>query len=263
MSIANKHPSDLVWSQYLAGDLDWWGSRKLRKHLLSCSACQEEHDEMLIERDRFNSAPKRQDEIARLREKLPSREVVLRRPTPTFWGGWTVAIPVAAACAAVFLVIFLVQKPDSQHSSSMSNNLDSQPTLRIKGNDALVIYAEREGHVSVLKDECHSGDKLRARFWTDKKYAFIVGADDAESGLYPMYPMEKTVSRPVTETPTDTPDSWILDDNLGTQRIIAVFSDTPLAFDDLSRKIRLDEPGKTKLSIENAVVSEFVCKKVR
>ena len=250
----SRHLNDLLWSKYLTGELGWLEERRFRRHLSGCSECQEEHEAMLAEQQQFLASPDRKDEIARLKSHAQARQSVAERQFRVAGGGFQVklVIPVAAACVALAFGIFFMQKTEKT---------ESQSVLRTKGNNTLVIYAMRNGEVSVVKNVCHPADRLRARFWTDKKYVFIVGSDSAEQGIYPLYPMEETASVKVTESPSETSGSWILDENLGLQQIIAIFSDRPIAYSDLARDARLGPDGKYSIEIDEGAVSEFSCQK--
>lgn len=255
------HPSDFTWTKYLVGELSGREERQLRDHLKHCAECQREHDAMLAEQKSFLAAPERKRELAVLKQqeriKHVARESLKERP---FFKAWFLAVPVAAACAiALFLVYTVQQTPEPDSVSVSGSGVGS--AIRIKGNNTLVIYAKRDGKVSTLEDICHPGDNLRARFWTDKKYVFILGNDGAESDFYPLYPMEKTVSREVKENPTETPDSWVLDESLGVQHIVAVFSDKPLPFDEAVQSFRLTKAGGIVANDNKISLAAFQCQK--
>jgi len=245
------HPSDLSWSKFLSDDLGWWEKRGFTRHLQHCHECQRERDTLLAEQKAFDAAPERKSELDFLNSQARIKNIQLSFETRSSRWRWTVAAPLAAACMALLIAVFTIQHAPPENDS----------TIRTKGDNTLVIYAQRNGKVSAVQDVCHPGEKLRARYWTSKKFIFVVGSDSTDPGFYPLYPMEETRSEQVITSPAETPDSWILDENAGVQQIIAVFSERPLEFREVAKSLERTKSGDIVVNNEDFTISVFECQK--
>jgi hypothetical protein len=242
----DRHVSELEWSQLLGNDLSWWSRRRVRSHQQKCSLCRETYERMLEERSSFDAAPERQEEIERLIRADPGRAAVAsRRRSPMLLVGASIALAAAAALVVVLL-------PGDETLEQQGGGAD---VLRPKG-DLFVLYRERGGEVVSLQGSCQPGDRIRARFATDRGYVLIASRDGAGQ-VAVLYPRRAGQSAAAPTQAELTPGSWVLDDTPGTERFFAVFSERPLSSERVVQAISSAAP-----SIEGAVILEAQCQKV-
>lgn len=245
------HLNELQLSNYLVGDLTARQARKVERHLKGCASCGRKYETMCAERDAFDASPQRAEELAGLPVQSEDRPFSTE-PRRARSLQWAVVLPIAASLAVVVIGFAIMRGMDTE-----------SPSIRVKGNDSLVLFVKRGDRVQTLDDICHPGDAIRARFWTDKKYALIVGAEKNGDAVYPLYPEAGSVSAAVEQVPTETSGSWILDDTLGRQDFIAFFSDTPLALEEVLQSVEAALREGRPPIFEGAEISSFSCVKTR
>jgi hypothetical protein len=235
----SAHLSPLFWARYLADELSWLQRLKMRRHLGSCEECRRAQLEIEAERRSFEQASPRALGLKRLQADAFSRGI---RPAPA--GRWgRLAIPGLAALAACALVVVL-----------------SGPTeLRAKGGDLFVLLSKRgDASSAPLSAQCVEGERLRARYRSTRPFLFIVGVDGSGSP-HALFPMNGTGSQRISPGEALTPGSWTLDDQLGTERFLAFFSDAPVSLEQASEAIRA--AGTAALQLPEVSIHEQHCEK--
>lgn len=209
-----RHPSALDWSRRLAGDArGWWRERRMRRHLAGCEACRRLEAEMISERIAFDAAPERREELARLQARAAT---ALRHAAPSSALGlpglrWALGAGLGLALVAV-LALRLPEPRDG---------------LLEKGGSALALYVDRPGGAVALPARCAPGDRLMARWRTDRPWLLLLERDGA-GRVQVLLPAGGTTSVRLQAGEGTTPQSFVLDDTPGRECFAAFFSDEPL-----------------------------------
>src|SRR5262249_19539443 len=151
---AMNHPSELTWMKAVSKDLGFWRRRAFEKHLKSCAECHQEWEQLKGEAAAFQGKAS----FAADAEKIWN---AARGSNPTPWGRWMMAASSVAALV-VAVVVFNREKTDD---------------LQAKGGDSFVLYVLDGSETHVLGDACAAGQKIRARFKSERPYLLILGSD--------------------------------------------------------------------------------------
>lgn len=151
---------------------------------------------------------------------------------------WLPALFVAAAAAAGAVVVIGTQ--------------EGPATTRTKGlAPALQMYVNDMSGPRLVSDgvRLEEGDAIQFRYRADgRPYLFVVSVD-AAGAVSPLYPDAPTQSIRVDPEGTNVLEgSVILDDAVGPERVHAVFSRTPLRFDELKTAIDRARAGGTDVT---------------
>jgi len=196
------------------GELGAGEREEIEKHLAGCERCRRRLEELRSEREA-------------LFEKRPSLNLT-HEPVRKSW------LPALAGACAVLLVVIGVW---------LFAGLGDEPGgIVFKGAaPALRVRVERRGHVfegnSPLR--LRPGDRIRFAYSVpEDAYLFIVNVDN-EGRITPYYPARGKHSIGISRgTQVFLPGSIRLDDYLGKERIFAVFTRDPIAFEKLAAAIR-------------------------
>jgi hypothetical protein len=200
------------------------------------------------ERDAFLASPvgKRIGEDLRvLQERLVAKRRVARRRRAV-WGALTLAL--AAGIAVVVVAPWsgddAATQPDGRvHRLGMSDD------IRLKGSTSLLVARRRGNTAEPLSDGARLAPRDRIRFicTTRRAYAMIVNVEarGAVQSFYP-YPAGSSVAlgpaRPDGTRHEVLGGSIELDESLGTERFVGVFSDAPLSFAQVAAAIERAYP---------------------
>jgi hypothetical protein len=232
------------------GELAHEDSVRIQGHIGECAFCQARLREIEAEDNAFRAANDAGVASAQILERLEAREAprtgILNRPwerlgAASLWTGrfrpLTAAL-VIVLCAVPATVLWIKAHPEK--------------TTRTKGGVALemfvkdaVLGARPAPDGTTLKE----GDQIQFRYRADgKRYVFVVSVTD--QGVFsPLYPDRPSASIEVTPSGTHVLDgSVILDDAHGPERIIALFSDRPLTFDDVKAAIEANLRKETSVT---------------
>ncbi|RMG19889.1 MAG: DUF4384 domain-containing protein [Deltaproteobacteria bacterium] len=219
---AREHPGELDLTRLHIGELSPEEARRLRAHLETCAACQEqlakarrvyERFPREIPYERFAAGVERAVRAADARR--PRR----RRLLPA-------ATVLAAAAAGLLLVLNLGR---------------IAPTHRVKGGAEVDLYVGGDGHTrtAATREMLAPGERIRIQYKPGEwSYLTVVSID--ESGeVSPLYPVSGT-ALPIGR---DGPGAHLLPDSIeftgsGLERIIVVMTDRPLTVEEVAEAAR-------------------------
>lgn len=175
-----------------------------RAHLSSCERCRARLAELERARERFEAV--RGEAWAGVEARLAAKGLPR----------WLAPLSLLAAAAAAALLVFVARPGDRSPS--------------VKGDAVLRVFALQKGQVRELA----SGDRVapgdRVRFVADgagSRCLLLVSVDGA--GRATVYvPFDGARSLELAPGRQELPDSVELDGTLGTERLLAFFSDRPL-----------------------------------
>lgn len=187
----------------LAMDRPGGGEREAAEaHAATCPRCRAELEGVASARARFQARV-----FPRTREAVVARAASL----PSRWRlAWPLGLVAAVGAAAVLLVV--APAPD--------------PELRAKGA-SLAAFALRDGKVFEVAErgQLRPGDRLRFVARGGGAAFVLVASVDGRRSVSVYYP---STALPPGAQATELPDSILLDDAPGPERIFAVFSDRPV-----------------------------------
>lgn len=202
MTQVQHHTSPLLLGKLLAGKATEDEVRTAEAHAQACARCSEELAEARAAARRFTESV-----FPRTRPAVEGR----RRPARS----WRLLLPVVLAAAAA--VVLFVRRPPPE-----------LPRFQVKGGGALSVFALRGGESFRVGEgtALRAGDRIR----------FGVVAGDARFVLVASVDGRGQVSIYQPSIPVSTgegpmwilPDSIVLDDAPGPERIFALFSDRPV-----------------------------------
>lgn len=217
--MTRDHPSALAWARHLAGEPAWLARRRLRRHLRRCEACRRLEASLAAERRAFDADPARREELARL---AAARGPADRAGAPRHRWPWLAGALACASAAALALLSLGTPAPD---------------VLRAKGGGVLELYVERPGGAAPLGERCAPGDRLIARYRTDRAYLLLLERDGL-GAVQVIAPAGGAASMRLTAGEGTTPTSWVLDGAPGPECFAAFFSDAPVDAHEAARALR-------------------------
>ncbi|MBZ4421329.1 DUF4384 domain-containing protein [Myxococcus sp. RHSTA-1-4] len=183
-------------------------------HLDACATCRARAGELAALRSHFTV------------NVLPRTAPALRRP-PAWASAWRWWVPALATAA----VLLLMLRPVA----------GVEPEFGVKGGAALQLYAHRDARTwKVEEGEALSpGDQVRFRVDPGGlPYALVVSVDGAgQVNTYHPYGGARSALLP-TRGVVEIPGSIVLDDARGPERLFALFSREPLAFDAVAPALK-------------------------
>lgn len=176
----------------------------LRAHVDACEACSARLQALLSARASFVQA---RDQHAFARTVI-SRRKSRRRPTHWLWAA-------TLAAAAALLVIWM----------------RDDPTVRYKGGTLFQVFVQRDGSPQSLANgqRLAAGDQLAFAYsLTEPRYLLLLSIDDTGT-ITKYYPLDARPASPLGPTrPRPLPVGIELDGHRGEERLVALFSRTPL-----------------------------------
>ncbi len=224
-------------------ELDSPAELALSKRASSCASCQARLRSMAEERERFLSETDVLKESQAILDRLtaePSspgwRDTLAVLARPSIWG------PVAAA--AILLIIALPRLPN-QTSDPLGNRTKGSKGMvmppPLEPNVALEMYVKDSNgyHSGKSGEVLKEGDQIQFRYDAGGHRYLIIASLDGRGLLSPLYPDTPTESIEVRSRGLHVLDgSVILDDAVGPERIFALFSDTPIRFQELQAALQ-------------------------
>lgn len=208
------HVASHLIDRYLAGLLDEAESASLEGHVRSCAACRSRLEEARGARAAFLQANP---------PEIRARQLLAPGPRPARWG-WLAPLVLAPALAALLLVL----RP-------WEASREPQPEVLLKGGALVTFEVQRAGARSGWQGR--SGDRLRAgdaiRIRVDPPgpaHVTVLAVDHAGAVTRLM-----DVRAP---GPTALPRSLVLDDAPEPEQILVVFSEAPVATEELQRMVQ-------------------------
>jgi hypothetical protein len=219
-------------------------------HLRECDACRSQWDQMNADKKHF-------DQFV-FGRTLPAIETRLEAKPPRFRGlvrFFVPAMSAALAASAVFLVIerkWAVPETDEARESYVG----------IKGHATLELFAVRgNGGVFAVGPETALKPKDRIRFVVnpgDAQYVLIASIDAGDRfSVY--FPFGANQSEALTkrQAKVELPGAVELDDTVGTELLVAVFSDEPIAASVVDEAVRAN-PDQPRIPGASVVVRRVV-----
>lgn len=188
------HLSALAIDELALGALPELEAARARAHLDHCPTCRDDRDAAAALRAEF-------------------RPRALHAPKRRWW--W-LAAPALAAAAVVAVIV--------RHQPA------AEPDLLIKGDASWQVFARRGEHTFQVHDgtALAAGDRVRFVVVPDKAHYLLVTSIDGSGHASVYFPFDGTHSGKVEGARVELPDSVVLDDSHGPERLFALFSDDPL-----------------------------------
>jgi hypothetical protein len=236
---------DLLLMSALTGDRQ----HEAKSHLDGCSLCQKRWTELNEDKARFEQFvfPRT---VAKLEARLAAPSLMDR-----LRAGWKMLVPAAGAIIAASLAaaIYVGGKDRTQTEDDVY--------IGIKGGASLEVFAARPEVNAPFTVKpgtvLHPKDKIRFVVNTaGSKYLLIASRDGA--GAFTVYhPFGAQQSGQVEPGRIELPGSVELDDVVGNERLVAVFSDAPVSAE--ADKAAIDSsPTNPKIEKAKVVSWEFV-----
>ncbi|MGQ0506255.1 MAG: hypothetical protein ACT4TC_13165 [Myxococcaceae bacterium] len=195
-----------------------------RAHIAACADCRARFEEMEQDKAHFSQVV-----LPRTVKRVRERAATPSRPK---WAAW---LTPAAGLAFAATVAIVVVRPDTTPSASY---------LGLKGTTGatLKVIADREGRQFEVSNgaQLKAGDRLRFKVTPGSAQYLLVATRDAKGARTVLYPFGGTRSAalPRAEGPPATlelppGESVRLDDSLGEEHFVAVFSNQPVTVEQL------------------------------
>lgn len=198
-----------------------------RAHLDACVSCRERWSELEEDRQRFLQVV--------YPRTLPGVEARARPPGLGAWlrQRWALALPAVGLAAAAVLLVVLAPPAVDEGYVGVKGPLGRFEVVASRGPDQ---FAVKSG--TVLRP----GDRIRFVVEPgDARYVLIASKDGAgQVTIY--YPYAGAASAAVGEGRQELPGSIELDEALGRERVVAVFSDVPIRSDEVRRALEASAP---------------------
>ncbi len=213
-------PSHLHLARFKTGDLNPSEAEKVSRHLEACDKCRALSSSMDGNLEAFEKdAQSRHEDLMRALDREP---VPLKANGPFAKKALTVGGLFAAAAAALFIMLFGMQKPD------VAGNAEG---LGFKGAFSVEVTANRDGRQFAVEDgtPLRQGDAVRFVVTADRPGYLTVFSKDQTGGLSPFYPDTRPSDDPKplrveAAGRLALPGSVILDDAAGKEEFVVIFS---------------------------------------
>lgn len=206
-----SHLAPTLLSRLLLKALSDEELRSAHEHAARCAACRSELDEALRASRRFE-----QSVFPRTRAAVEARAA--RRWA---WPRLAPALGLGLGLATALALLVLPAR---------------QPAFQEKGTGALTVYGRRGDRVFSVE----SGARLRpgdgVRFGVQTGFGYVAIASIDARGQVSVYLQSTALARDVRSVQL-LPDSIVLDDAIGPERIFAFFSDSPVSCDEVTRAL--------------------------
>ncbi|AUX22295.1 hypothetical protein SOCEGT47_027960 [Sorangium cellulosum] len=214
--------SELRLDELTAGQLDAAAAQEASAHVAGCSRCSARLSEIEAARASFAaSAPP-----LRLDRGAPAGRAVTERRPPRRWLAPAAAGALAAAAAALFFFRF--------HAAPGGREAEISGE-RVKGAERIGFYVKRGGSVlpGGAGERLQPGDAIQFTYSSaEARYLVILSVDGAsQASVY--YPSGPVAARIEPGREVLLPQSTVLDDTLGTERIFGLFCSEAIAVEPL------------------------------
>lgn len=235
---------DLLLMSALSGDRQ----TEAKAHLEGCTLCQKRWSELNEDKARFEQFvfPRT---LAKLEARLAAPSLMDR-----LRAGWKMLVPAAAGvvAASLAMAVWVGGKDRTQTEDDVY--------IGIKGNASLEVVANRPetGQFpvkpgTVLKPK----DKIRFVVNTAGSKFLLIASRDGAGAFTVYHPFGAAQSGQVTGNRVELPGSVELDEVTGNERLVAVFSDAPVAADAVKAALEAS-PTDPKIEKAKVVSWEFV-----
>ena len=212
------------------GELSGSAKDDLTAKVSACAACRETLATFEADNQAFLDTVNVAAESARILERLDAAEA-----KPAAW--WQRFMPIVAPAMALLLAIVFLP---SQFSSLYQ---DAAPgPNRTKGAVAIEMFVDDADGAFQAEPgiELREGDRVQFRYRADGHGWLMLVSVDGRGAITLLYPVDGEESGSVDPAGIHPlPSSVILDDAIGTERVYAVFSDEPIAFELVEQVLSL------------------------
>ncbi len=250
MSAPHGHLSQETLDLLQLEGLDAAKAADAQQHLGGCASCQGRFAELQKDAQHFE-----QFVFAR---SLPKVEAKLeKRPLFAFAGARWLVPALGLASAAALVAVFSV--------TGGGTETEDEVYIGVKGMEppGLAVVALRGGsqRFEVRKGSTMKpGDKLRFVVNPGKDQYVMIASRDGAGAFTVYYPFNGQTSAPVSGLPggnrLELPGAVELDDTLGEERLVAIFSEKPVQASDVDAALRAS-PSDPKVSGARAVLLTF------
>ncbi|XXT17552.1 DUF4384 domain-containing protein [Sorangium sp. So ce429] len=222
--------SELRLDELTVGQLDAAAAREARAHVAGCARCSARLSEIEAARDSFaaSAPPLRLDRAPQDRAASAASATTKARP-PRRWLAPASASALAAAAAALLFFRTFGAAPGPAGGAAESAG------ERIKGANGIGFYVKRGGSVQPggAGERLHPGDAIQFTYSAaEARYLVILSVDGAsQASVY--YPSGPVAARIQPGRDVVLPQSTVLDDTLGTERIYGLFCAEAVAVEPL------------------------------
>ena len=229
------HLSTLVLDALALDSLDAVARGRAEDHLRTCARCRAESGALRARREQFTATV--------LPRTLPA---IAERTSPRRWRHliWLAAPALAAAMTLILLRpgARVVDDIGPGHAGDRLGELGGElgDDLRIKGGPSLQVVARRGEQVVPVVDgtTLAAGDQIRFVIGVPRRGYLLIASVDGSGATTVYYPYGGSHSAPVEPGPRiELPASIVLDDAPGPERIVALWSSTPLAAGDVTARL--------------------------
>ncbi|WP_437956297.1 DUF4384 domain-containing protein [Sorangium sp. So ce119] len=223
--------SELRLDELTAGQLDPAAAQEARAHVAGCARCAARLSEIEAARDAFaaSAPPLRLDRGAPQERAASAASATTKKRPPRRWLAPAAASALAAAAAALLFFRTFPAAPDPAGGPAES------PGERIKGANGIGFYVKRGGAVQPggAGERLHPGDAIQFTYSaTEARYLVILSVDGAsQASVY--YPSGPVAARIEPGRNVLLPQSTVLDDTLGAERIYGLFCAEAVAVEPL------------------------------
>lgn len=247
----SAHLSSMKLDAFAIGSLAPGELSLARAHLDGCARCRGELEAIEASHAKFSRDvfPRT---VPRVRARMEAR--------PWFQLPRWLYVAVPAGAVAMLAVFFVRQPPPAEHAY-----------LGVKGGAAMQVFARTNNQVRAVKDGATlaPGDELRFVVAPAGKRFLLVASVDAAGNANVYYPFDGAASMALPPEPrVELPDSIVLDEAPGPERVFALFSDAPLNAHQVTEQLRqlaAGGPAKIRearsLPVEGAAQLTFVFEK--
>lgn len=221
-------------------------AQSAHEHLRSCTVCKRYWDELEEDKARFEQFvfPRTVESIE---QRAQSTSLWSRLQTR-----WAFLVPTLGAVAALFILVAMPRGAGTE----------DEPYLGVKGaGDGLatieVVVQRAELGQFPVKPGSRLQPKDRIRFVVNPGAAryLLIGSRDGAGNVTVYFPYGGVQSAPVPRGRQELPGSIELDEVLGAERLVAVFSDAPVAAEALRAALT---KGEALPGVRQQIIREFV-----
>lgn len=213
----SEHFSAMQLDALELGSLPADAAARAREHIASCERCR-------------GDVAAREAAHARFRQHvMPATLPAIERRARRGRLRWLVGIAAPVLAAAVVLVVV---RPWRQQAT------DPLDGLGVKGAAAMQVFARQGDEVIAVRDgtKLAPGDQIRFVVQPDGALYLMIASVDGAGTASIYYPYDGTVSARLEAGPrVEVPGSIVLDATAGPERVYALFSDKPVAAEDVKK----------------------------
>lgn len=196
---------------------------RAKEHLSGCSSCQARWSELEEDKARFEQYvfPRT---VSRIEERAHARSLLER-----LGERWRVLLPALGLAAAALVAV--VATPWAA---------EEEPYLGVKGGGAAMeVVAHSGGGQFAVKSGARLRPKDRIRFVVEPAGAkyLLIASKDGQGNVTVYHPYDGRQSAAVGPGRQELPGAIELDEVLGPERLLAIFSDAPLSADEVKQAL--------------------------